>query len=123
MQALETPLEKSERRFRAFVSATSDVVYRLNADWSELRPLEAQSFIADTTDPNRSWLDKYIHPDDQALVVAAYTEAIRTRSQYELEHRVIRIDGTLGWAYSRAIPMLDEKGEITEWVGAATDVT
>ena len=28
-------LHVSEERFRAFASATSDVVYRMNADWSE----------------------------------------------------------------------------------------
>src|SRR6201999_4493330 len=42
---------------------------------------------------------------------------------FELEHRFRRSDGTAGWTYSRAIPILDQTGEITEWFGAATDVT
>lgn len=42
---------------------------------------------------------------------------------FELEHRVRRPDGTLAWTLSRAVPLLDEDGEIIEWVGAATDVT
>ena len=123
MQALQTALEESEKRFRAFVSATSDVVYRMSPDWTELRHLVGQSFIPDTPDPNRSWLDKYIHPDDHALLVATFQEAIRTKTVYHLEHRVYRVDGTLGWADSRAIPLLDDQGEIIEWIGAATDVT
>src|SRR5688572_14769787 len=123
MQSLETALEQSERRFRAFVSATSDVVYRMSADWSEMHHLAGQDFIADTIDPSRSWLEKYIHPDDQALVLDTIHEAIRRKGVFELEHRVIRVDGTLGWTFSRAIPMFDEQGEITEWVGAASDVT
>jgi hypothetical protein len=36
---------------------------------------------------------------------------------------VIRVDGTLGWIYSRAIPIIDADGGIAEWFGAATDVT
>jgi signal transduction histidine kinase/ActR/RegA family two-component response regulator len=95
----------------------------MSPDWSELRQLVGQDFIADTPDPNRSWLDKYIHPDDQALLVKTFREAIRTKSKFHLEHRVYRVDGTLGWADSRAIPLLDEQGEITEWIGAASDVT
>jgi signal transduction histidine kinase len=42
---------------------------------------------------------------------------------FELEHRVRRTDGTLGWTYSRAVPLLDANGAIVEWFGAVTDVT
>jgi hypothetical protein len=44
-------------------------------------------------------------------------------SIFELEHRVLRVDGTLGWIISRAIPVFDEAGEIIEWLGTATDLT
>ena len=37
------------------------------------------------------------------------------KNVFELEHRVIRVDGTLGWTVSRAVPLLDKGGEITEW--------
>jgi signal transduction histidine kinase len=40
-----------------------------------------------------------------------------------LEHRVRRTDGSIGWAYSRAVPLTDDKGDIIEWFGAASDVT
>jgi signal transduction histidine kinase len=68
-------------------------------------------------------MDKYIYPDDQSTVRAAIEHAIRTRSTFQLEHRVIRVDGTLGWTFSRAIPLLDPHGAIAEWLGAASDVT
>jgi signal transduction histidine kinase/response regulator of citrate/malate metabolism len=113
----------NEERFRAFVRATSDVVYRMGPDWREMRFLEGRSFIADQTDPSRTWLQKYIHPDDQPQVMAGIENAIRTKSVFELEHRVIRADGSLGWTFSRAIPLLDEAGALVEWFGAASDVT
>src|SRR4029077_4364672 len=89
-------IAESEQRFRAFVTATADVVYRMNADWTEMRHLDGRDFIADTPDPTRSWVDRYIHPDDQAQVLAAVRTAIDTTTTFELEHRVIRVDGTLG---------------------------
>ena len=55
--------------------------------------------------------------------MAAIRQAIQSKSTFELEHRVIRADGTLGWTQSRAIPILDDRGEIIEWFGAASDVT
>lgn len=122
VQSGET-LRSSESRFRGFVNATSDVIYRMSPDWAEMRQLLGQDFIADTTTPQRDWLQKYIHPDDQALVTDAIRNAIRTKSVFELEHRVLQVDGSLGWTFSRAIPLLDEHGEIIEWFGAASDVT
>jgi signal transduction histidine kinase/ActR/RegA family two-component response regulator len=119
----EPSLEQSERRFRAYVSATSDIIYRLGPDWKELRQLMGKDLIVDTTKPDIEWLNTYIHPDDQPALNAEIARAIRTKTPYELEHRVRRVDGTLGWVFSRAIPLLDERGEITEWFGAATDIT
>jgi PAS domain S-box-containing protein len=68
-------------------------------------------------------MDRYIHPDDQPAVLEAIQHAIRTKGPYELEHRVRLADGSLGWTLSRAVPILDENGEIIEWFGAASDVT
>ncbi len=123
LQQANRAVRESEQRFRALIGATSDVVYRMSRDWTAMHYLQGREFIADTLEPSRTWLDKYIHPDDQQQVLAAIHRAIETRSVFELEHRVIRVDGTLGWTHSRAVPMLDEHGEIVEWFGAASDVT
>ncbi len=119
----EAALRESEEHFRALVQASSDAVYRMNADWSEMRHLDGRDFIADTNTPSDSWLQKYIHPDDQEQVMAVIKEAIRTKGVFELEHRVLRPDGSLAWTFSRAIPIHDPNGEIVEWFGMASDVT
>jgi PAS domain S-box-containing protein len=116
-------LAKSENRFRAFVTASSDVIYCMSPDWSEMRYLWGRDFIPDTEEPSSTWLDSYIHPDDQTHVLAVVNEAIRTKTVFALEHQVRRLDGSLGWTFSRAVPLLDESGEIVEWFGAASDIT
>ena len=116
-------IRAGEAQFRALVSASSDAVYRMNADWTEMRHLQGREFIVDTNEPNRSWLEKYIHPHDQQRVLDAIRVAIHTKGNFELEHQVVRVDGTLGWTFSRATPLLDKNGNISEWLGMASDVT
>ncbi|WP_414586396.1 PAS domain-containing protein [Scytonema sp. PCC 10023] len=119
----EVALRESEERFRLFVTASSDIMYRMSADWSEMRNLEGKNILASTEKPSHTWLETYIPKEEQPQVWAVIQEAIRTKSTFELEHRVIQQDGTIGWTFSRAIPMLNEQGEIIEWFGAASDVS
>jgi len=119
----EARLHRGEERFRALVTASSDVVYQMSGDWSEMRHLVGREFIADTLEPSTTWLDKYIHPDDQPHVMETIQAAIRNRSVFALEHRIIRANGTIGWTFSRAVPILDDAGEIAEWFGAASDIS
>jgi len=119
----EAALRVSEARFRALATASADMIYRMSPDWSEMRQLDGRDFLSDSPEPGDAWLTRYVHPDDRARVTEAIREAVRTRSTFELEHRVIRADGTLGWTFTRAVPLLDADGEIVEWIGAASDVT
>ena len=119
----EAALRRSEEQFRLFVTASSDLVYRMSADWSAMHSLAGKNFLASTETTTNSWLETYIPDEDQPQVLAAIQAAICTKSSFELEHRVIQLDGTVGWAFSRAIPLLDAQGEIVEWFGAASDVT
>jgi signal transduction histidine kinase len=109
----------SEAQFRALVTATSDIIYRVSPDWVQLRYLSGQNFIADTLEPSDTWLARYIPADERARVMAAIEAA---GAPFELEHQVTRIDGTIGWVFSRAIPVVED-GAIVEWLGAASDVT
>ncbi len=119
----EIALQESEERFRALVTASSEVVYRVSPDWSEMLQLHGRDFLANTESPSRTWLQEYVPPEDQQHVTAVINEAIRMKSTYELEHRVRLADGSVGWIFSRAVPMLDKNGEIVEWFGAASDIT
>jgi len=119
----EHTIAASEERFRALVTATSEVVYSMSPDWSVMRQLDGRGFLPDATAPIGDWLLKYIHPEDQKKVKAAIDEAISEKKIFQLEHRVLQADGSLGWTLSRALPILNNEGEIIEWFGTASDIT
>ncbi len=121
--ATQRTLRESEEQFRTLISATSDIVYRISRDWSEIRLLQGREFLPDAVESSRSWLEKCVHPDDRPRVLDTINRAIADKSDFEVEHRVIRVDGSLGWTYSRAIPIVDAQGEIVEWFGTASDIT
>jgi two-component sensor histidine kinase/PAS domain-containing protein len=120
---MEQALRESEGRARALVNASSDVVYRMSPDWQEMRQLDGRGLLSSSEGPTVRWLDDYILPEDQEIVREAVERSIRGRDVFELEHRVRQADGSVGWVSSRAVPMLDENGDIIEWFGMAADIT
>ncbi len=115
--------KQGEERLLALMRATSDVIYRMSPDWKTMAELYGRGFLADTEKPDSNWMDKYIHPDDQEYVTHVIESCIQDKRMFELEHRVLRADGSIGWTYSRAVPLLQEDGTIREWFGAASDIT
>ncbi|MBJ6724184.1 PAS domain S-box protein [Geomesophilobacter sediminis] len=120
---VEKAIKESEERFRALVMASSQALYRMSPDWSTMLQLYSQAFLESNEGPNSNWLQQYIHPDDQPQMTAAIQEAIKEKRIFELQHRIRRADGSLGWTSSRAVPLINGSGEIVEWFGAASDIT
>lgn len=119
----ERRVRESERKLRALVEASSDVIYQLTPDWSAMLQLEGRSFLRSTGKLDPNWRDAYLLPEDQEEIWADIREAIAQKRPFQREHRVRQADGSIGWTFSRAVPIFDEAGEITEWFGAASDVT
>jgi PAS domain S-box-containing protein len=112
-----------QARFDALMAATSDVVYRMSADWGEMQPLDGRGLVPSNEAPIRDWMERNLPPREHARVRAAIAEATARKGVFELEHRVIRPGGEEGWTHSRAVPILDDAGRIIEWLGVARDIT
>ena len=123
LRASEKRARENEHRLRAFLEATSDAVYTMSADWTEMRSLDGNQFLVDTADPSAMWWDSYIPNDARPRVQAAIEQAIEAKGMFDLEHPVLDRGGTVAWTHSRAIPIFNEQGDVTEWIGAATDIT
>lgn len=119
----EKAIRKSEERFHSFVAASFDTVYCMSADWGEMYTLTGKEFLMNTDSLSKNWVDTYISKEEHLRVWAAINYAISKKRMFELEHQVIRADGSIGWSYSRAVPLFDENCGIKEWMGTASDIT
>ena len=124
-RAAKAETEASERRFRTLAEATSDIVWRagpagrIQVDSPSWRAFTGQS--QETWVENRGW--DAIHPDDVTAAVLAWDDAIRTRTPFNTEYRLLRHDGVYVPMSVRAAPVIDEDGEVLEWIGANQDIT
>ena len=123
LEAEAARLADSESRFRALISATSDAIYRMSADWQEMRQLDGRGLLADIDAPSVRWIELYIPEEDRPAIRSAVNAAIQAKAPFVLEHRVRQADGSIGWTSSRAVPIFDASGEIVEWFGTASDIT
>jgi len=64
-----------------------------------------------------------MHPKDRPEVEQAYAAALLRKTDFDAEFRIVRPDGTIINTRSIGHPILDERGDVVEFVGASIDVT
>ncbi|MBF8456583.1 PAS domain-containing protein [Kaistella sp. G5-32] len=66
---------------------------------------------------------KIVHPKDAVNVRRVWLEAIRDKKIFELEARFRDIKtGEYIWFINRATPVLDEEGNLMQWIGTSTNI-
>ena len=118
-------LRASEQRFKAAVGAIEGVLWTNNAQGEMIGEQPAWAALTG------QGFDEYqgygwaraVHPDDAQPTIDAWNKAVEASVLFEFEHRVRRHDGEWRTFAIRAIPILDDAGAITEWVGVHNDIT
>jgi PAS domain S-box-containing protein len=86
----------------------------LNKRWEEYTGL---------TRDNKDWdWTSVIHPEDHDKTVNYWNESLRTGKFFEFECRLKRKDGEYRWHLARSIPVVNEYGKTTVWVGTCTEI-
>jgi PAS domain S-box-containing protein len=70
---------------------------------------------------HKGWMTA-LHPDDHERVFNAIRDASSRKGIYEVEIRLKGVDGQYRWFLARAIPQLDQEGNIIKWYGTNTDI-
>ena len=118
-------LRLSESRFRAAIEASNSLIWTNNSEgqmageqpeWSNFTGQKNEEY------QGYGWA-KAVHPDDAEATIVAWNQAVQERKMFVFQHRVRRRDGEWRLCSIRAIPVLNEAGDIREWVGMHTDIT
>ncbi len=113
-------LKKSEDRLRALSKLAKVLIWvaKPNGNFMELLNW------LDTWPPKlgevyeSSWTT-LIHPDDLPAFNDRWSHATAAKSLFNVEHQLREPDGAYGPYWSRALPIFNAAGEITEWVGTS----
>jgi PAS domain S-box-containing protein len=93
----------------------------MSPNWETIYVISGEFFNEVENHPYKP--EEYIPADNLPKVLETISRAIKNKSLFELEHQVYLPDGSVGWTLSRAVPILNESGEIEEWFGFAEDIT
>lgn len=118
-------LEENERRFRQIANNISQLTWITDAEgtvnWVNRR---FQDYCGMTAEELMAGgRIQLVHPDHAARVLAEWGRAVESGENYEDEFPMRGADGSYRWFLSRALPIRNAKGEITEWFGTNTDIT
>jgi PAS domain S-box-containing protein len=118
-------LQTSEERYRSLTVATTQVVWTAAANGEVVGDLPSwREFTGQTVEEIQGWgWIKSLHPDDRERTAEIWSEAVRSRSLYETEYRMRRLDGEYRYVSVRGVPVLEQDGSIREWIGTCTDIT
>ena len=64
-----------------------------------------------------------IHPDDREKVNKAYTESLKTKMPYDIEHRLKMNDGSIKHVIEKCRTEYDENGNALKSIGIVQDIT
>jgi PAS domain S-box-containing protein len=119
----EKSLGESERRFRLLVESIPHQVWSLRPSgalgyWN--RRLE--DYMGLTPEELRHGAWAAFHTDDVGPIRQAWERAWESGTPFEMEQRIRGRDGDYRRFVCRAVPVLDEHGQLLEWLGTNTDV-
>jgi PAS domain S-box-containing protein len=64
-----------------------------------------------------------IHPDDRAMMRQTYESAQARKADFAADYRIVLRDGTIKYLHTVGHPVLNQSGEVVEYLGTGMDVT
>jgi PAS domain S-box-containing protein len=89
----------------------SPEIYRMH----DIKPDEGAS--------NTEFFFSRFHPEDRKRVVDLFEQAETKKTEFQVDYRIVLPDGTIKHLHTIGHPVLNESGELLEFVGTAIDVT
>jgi PAS domain S-box-containing protein len=114
----------NEEKFRNLTEAIPQLVWMADGSgqmwyFNENWLLATGSSIADGV--GNKWA-LFIHPDDRAQIFTSWEASVETQKPVDGEFRLRMQDGSYRWHMNRGLPLFDDQGRVSVWVGTMTDI-
>jgi len=121
---VDEALRESEARFRTMAEAVPSFLFEADAaGWNIWTSDGWCRFTGQSHEQvaGHGWAEA-LHPDDRAANLQQWLHCMEHGIPFEAKQRLCRVDGTYAWVIARALPIRDDHGKVTRWVGSVTDV-
>jgi PAS domain S-box-containing protein len=98
--------------------SAGDAALHLSEEWYRIYDFDPQVGM-----PAWEQLLGRIHPDDRAKWQRTLDRAIREKSEYQVEFRILLPDGTVKYVHAVGHPVFNAAGDFVEFVGSSMDIT
>jgi PAS domain S-box-containing protein len=98
--------------------SAGDTALHLSEEWYRI-----YGFDPEVGMPAWEQLQGRIHPDDRAQWQRTLDRAIREKSEYHVEFRILLPDGTVKYVHAVGHPVFNAAGDFVEFVGSSMDIT
>ncbi|URM36758.1 PAS domain-containing sensor histidine kinase [Flavobacterium anhuiense] len=122
---LQNVIAESEEKFRQLADLVPQIIWTARPDgfidyynsrWYEYTGFNEYEF------GDSSWVPA-LHPDDVYDVLRTWYQSVQAGSSYQMEFRLKNgSTGEYRWFLSKALPIRDKEGVITNWFGTCTDI-
>ncbi len=110
------------QRLTHTASFALNVATRKIVHWSQ-EHFRLFGFDPEAGTPTYEAIRPLIHPDDRERIAEIQERAIRERTDYELDCRIVLPNGTMKHLHTVAHPVFDASGDLVEYMGTVVDVT
>ena len=125
LKLAEEALSKSESRFKAMFDNSTVAIYETDAEgrcllvnkqWCNFAGISAKQA------QGYGWHEA-IHPDDRERIFKLWDDYVKSNKTWNFEYRFCTPNQKITWVLGTAIPLRNEQGEITGYLGMNTDIT
>jgi len=124
-KSLLNKVVESEERFKNIANAAPMIIWItdvncqtifINEVWERYTGVKVEDALG------LGWMES-IHPDDVEWVKEYHEKAAQENELVEIKYRIKSKDGTYGWFFNKAQPLLNENGESEGYIGSIVDIT
>ncbi len=121
----EIDLRASEEKFRILTEASPIGVFLKDAEGKSIYMNQrcVQMMVGTTELVPDCDLTALLHPEDRVRIGTIRTKVTGAHEIFCEDYRWLHADGKIVWTHGEIIPILDDAGQVTQYIGALVDIS